>query len=116
MSVIADVMLAAGALGAAFYCFVLSRRLARFTDLEKGMGGAVAVLSMQVDDLRKTLQQAHAGARASSKGLAEVTRRAEAASDRLELMLAALQDSPADPPARRRHTVTRTRRTPEMMP
>jgi len=41
MVFIADILLAAGALSAAFYCFVLSRRLRRFTDLEKGVGGAI---------------------------------------------------------------------------
>ena len=31
MTMIADILLAAGALGAALYCYVLSRRLRRFT-------------------------------------------------------------------------------------
>ena len=113
MSFIADIMLAAGAFSAALYCFVLSRRLARFTDLEKGMGGAVAVLSMQVDDLRKALHQAHASARASSKSLSDSTLRAEEAADRLELMLAALQETPAQPTLKRSRAVTRTRRSVE---
>ena len=43
MQLIADVLLAAGAFGAALYCFVLSRRLKRFATLESGMGGAIAV-------------------------------------------------------------------------
>ena len=51
MDLIADILLVAGAFGAGFYCFILSRRLSRFTDLEKGVGGAVAVVSAQVDDL-----------------------------------------------------------------
>ena len=41
MDLIADIFLIAGALGAGFYCIVLSRRLSRFTDLENGVGGAV---------------------------------------------------------------------------
>lgn len=114
MSLVADAMLAVGALSAALYCFILSRRLARFTNLEKGMGGAVAMLSMQVDDLRKTLKQAHAGARVSVRDLAEVTVRAEAAADRLELMMAALHEPEERSYApRRRQTVTRTRRESE---
>ena len=52
MELIADILLAAGAIGAGVYCFVLARRLNRFNDLEKGVGGAVAVLSAQVDDLK----------------------------------------------------------------
>ncbi len=55
---IADILLVAGALGAGFYCFILARRLTKFTDLENGVGGAVAVLSAQVDDLGKTLNLA----------------------------------------------------------
>ena len=50
MDLIADILLVAGALGAGFYCFILGRRLNRFNDLENGVGGAVAVLSAQVDD------------------------------------------------------------------
>lgn len=113
MSLIADIMLAAGTFCAALYCYILSRRLARFTDLEKGMGGAVAVLSMQVDDLRKTLHAAHAGARASSKSLIDVTTRAERAADRLELMMAALHEPSEGVAPKRRRTVQRTRREQE---
>jgi uncharacterized membrane protein YedE/YeeE len=40
---IADILLAAGAFGAAAYCYILAGRLKRFTTLENGMGGAIAV-------------------------------------------------------------------------
>ena len=113
MSYFADILLAAGAKTATLYCFILSRRLAKFTDLEQGMGGAVAVLSMQVDDLRKTLSQAHAGAKASSKSLYDVTRRAEAASNRLELLLTALHEAPDEEAIPTRRNVVRTRRKTE---
>lgn len=99
MAVIADMLLAAGALGAGFYCLVLARRLRRFTDLEKGVGGAVAVLSAQVDDLTKTLQRSQVTAKSSVDTLAQVNQRAEAAAQRLELLLASLHDLPeAEPP------------------
>lgn len=94
MDLIADILLAAGALGAGFYCFVLGRRLNRFNDLEKGVGGAVAVLSAQVDDLTKTLEAAQAAARASAKKLEELTERAEHTNRKLELQMAALHDIP----------------------
>ena len=94
MMVIADILLAAGALGAGLYCFVLSRRLRRFTDLEKGVGGAVAVLSAQVDDLTKTLAGAQNTAQSSVVQLDAVSTRAEAASQRLELLVASLHDLP----------------------
>jgi len=98
MSFLADILLAAAALGAGFYCLVLSYRLRRFTDLEKGVGGAVAVLSAQVDDLTRTLDRAEAAAGGSVARLAEVSARAEGAARRVELLLAAMHDLPAEKP------------------
>lgn len=96
MTLIADFMLAAGAFATALYCLVLSRRLKRFTTLETGMGGAIAVLSAQVDDMTKALEKARASAQTSSSGLESQVRRAEAASARLDLILASLHDLPGD--------------------
>ena len=98
MVMIADILLLAGALGAAFYCFVLARRLRRFTDLEKGVGGAVAVLSAQVDDLAKSLEQAQSTAAGSVTTLEDVSSRAERAARHLELLVAALHDLPETAP------------------
>ncbi|MBY5933635.1 hypothetical protein KUV51_11545 [Tateyamaria omphalii] len=101
MDLIADILLAAGALGAGFYCFVLSRRLKRFNSLEKGVGGAVAMLSSQVDDLTKTLEAAQKTAAASAETLNDTTQRATEIARRLELQMAALHDvqamQPSDP-------------------
>ena len=94
MEFIADILLAAGAIGAAFYCFVLSRRLSKFNDLESGVGGAVAVLSAQVDDLTKALERARVGADKETDKLEELTERAEVASKQLELMMASMHDLP----------------------
>lgn len=94
MEMIADILLVAGALGAGFYCFILARRLTRFTDLENGVGGAVAVLSAQVDDLTKTLNAAQATAGESSRSLQELTDRAEDVARRLELLVASMHDLP----------------------
>ena len=94
MEMIADILLAAGALGAGFYCLVLSRRLKRFLDLEKGVGGAVAVLSSQVDDLNKSLVSARHVSDGSSKALEQLTGRAESVAQRLELMIASMHDIP----------------------
>jgi len=101
MEFIADILLVAGALGAGFYCYVLARRLSRFNDLETGVGGAVAVLSMQVDDLTKTLQVAQASAGASTESLVDLTDRAESVAKRLELMVASMHDIPDSAPAPR---------------
>ena len=94
MDLIADILLAAGALGAGFYCLVLGRRLNRFNDLEKGVGGAVAVLSAQVDDLTKTLAMAQETANTSAETLAQLSLRAEDTARRLELQMASLHDIP----------------------
>jgi len=94
MDYIADILLIAGALGAGFYCFVLARRLSRFNDLEKGVGGAVALLSSQVDDLTSTLNTAKHVADSSTDSLDGLTARAEDVAKRLELLVASLHDLP----------------------
>ncbi|MEL6960657.1 MAG: hypothetical protein AAGL89_17095 [Pseudomonadota bacterium] len=94
MDLIADILLAAGALAAGFYCFVLGRRLKRFNSLEQGVGGAVAVLSSQVDDLSKTLESAQKTAASSAETLSDLTMRAEEMSRKLELQMASLHDLP----------------------
>ena len=94
MELIADILLVAGALGAGVYCFVLSRRLTRFNDLEKGVGGAVAVLSAQVDDLTRTLDSARTTASTSTESLGGLTERAENVARRLELLVASMHDLP----------------------
>jgi hypothetical protein len=99
MELIADILLVAGALGAGFYCFVLARRLKRFNDLEKGVGGAVAVLSAQVDDLNKSLNAARAVSDGSNAALTDLTGRAESVAQRLELMMASMHDVPAAQPS-----------------
>jgi hypothetical protein len=99
VALIADILLIAGALAAAFYCLILSRRLSRFGSLENGMGGAITTLSAQVSDMTGTLNRAQAAAKVSSETLEEATLRAEAAATRLELLLASLHDLPTAAPA-----------------
>lgn len=94
MALISDFLIAAGAFGAAIYCVVLSRRLARFGTLEGGMGGAIAVLSAQVDDMTKALEQAGNAAAGSTASLEGLTERAEQVAGRLELILASMHDLP----------------------
>ena len=97
MELVADILLISGALAAAVYCIVLSRRLRRFTDLEKGVGGAIAMLSMQVDDMTRTLEAAQSSALDSTRSLGDLTDRAEGVARRLELLVAAMHDLPAPP-------------------
>ena len=68
-------------------------------NLEGGVGGAVAVLSAQVDDLTKTLVAAQSTAASSTDSLDGLTHRAEDVARRLELLVAAMHDLP-DPKAR----------------
>ena len=98
MNLISDVLLSAGAFGAAIYFFVLSARLKKLTALESGMGGAIAVLSVQVDDMTKALHKAGGAASGSAASLDGLATRAEAAAARIELLLAAMYDLPDPAP------------------
>lgn len=100
MALIADILMAAGAFGAAIYCYVLAGRLKKFTALESGMGGAIAVLSVQVDDMTKALDKARGAATGSASALEALTQRGESVAARLELLVAAMHDLP-DPAAQR---------------
>ena len=93
MQLIADILMGLGALGATAYCMVLARRLKRFNQLESGMGGAIAVLSAQVDDMTKALNRAQATAATSAEQLRSLTDRAEQGAQRLEAMLASVQEA-----------------------
>lgn len=99
MDLIADILLVAGSFGAAVYCYVLAGRLKRFTTLETGMGGAIAVLSAQVDEMTVALEKARGAANGSAESLEALTARGEAVARRLELLVASLHDLP-DPSAR----------------
>lgn len=94
MELVADILLIAGALGAAFYCVVLSRRLSRFHDLEKGVGGAIALMSAQVDEMTRALKEAQGSATGSAAALEALTDRADGVAQRLELLVASIHDVP----------------------
>lgn len=99
MQLIADMLMIAASLGAGIYCLVLAARLRRFTTLETGMGGAIAVLSAQVDDMTRALEKARGVAGASERNLEDLTARAETLARRLELLMASLHDLPDPKPA-----------------
>lgn len=94
MNMIADSVMAITALALAVYCITLGRRLKRFTKLEAGMGSAIAVLSVQVDEMTQALAKARDAAATSTGNLDGKVARAEAATARLELLLASLHDVP----------------------
>ncbi|MEQ9692744.1 hypothetical protein [Shimia sp. SDUM112013] len=92
---IADALLVLGAIGAGLYCLILGRRLSRFNNLQTGVGGAVALLSAQVDDLTKALAEGKEAAQRAAEDLTELTRRADESSKRLELLVASMHDLPS---------------------
>lgn len=94
MELIANMLLAAGAFGAGTYCYVLARRMKSFATLENGMGGAIAVLSAQVDEMTRALEKARGAAHGSAQSLEALTTRGEAVAVRLELLLASMHDLP----------------------
>lgn len=98
MDLIADILLLSAAFGAAVYCFVLSRRLSRLSNLENGVGGAIAALSAKVDHMNATLEAARRTTTMSADSLDKLTGRAEGVAGRLELLVASLHDLPLGDP------------------
>jgi hypothetical protein len=92
MGLIADVLLIAGALGAALYCMILARRIKSLSRLDTGLGGAISALSKQVDEIQASVKTATQASGASMKDLMEVTGRAEIAAGRLELLLSTVHE------------------------
>lgn len=93
MYFISNGLLLAGTLAAAFYCFVLARRVRGLTDLDAGLGGAITTLSRQVSDMKASVDVAKQATGASAKELVAMTARAEIAAGRLELLLATLHEN-----------------------
>ena len=88
----ADGLLILASFGAAVFCLVLSRRLTRLTSIDSGLGGAIAVLSAQVDDMNRALGEMKSGTRSSAEQLEALNREARQLTEELELMLAACHD------------------------
>ena len=114
MSLIADALLFSASFGAALYCAILAQRLRRFTGLEGEMGSAIALLSVEVDEMTRALALAQQIAAQAEGNLARQTQQAEALAMRLELLVAALHDVPSLPAepddTEERGTVSRMRR------
>lgn len=93
MELISDGLLLAGTTAAAFYCYILARRVRGLTDLDAGLGGAITALSRQVDDMKSSVDVAKQATGASAQELIAMTARAEIAAGRLELLLATLHEN-----------------------
>ncbi|QBY02227.1 hypothetical protein E2K80_17000 [Rhodophyticola sp. CCM32] len=98
LTFLADLLMVAAALGAAAYCLILSRRLTRLSSIDKGLGGAIAVLSAQVDDMNASLEAAKSGSASAIARLEELTRQAREIAGDLEVMIAACHDVPTSTP------------------
>lgn len=92
MALISDFLLATGAIVAAYYCYLLSKRLRKLADMDNGVGGAISALSVQVQEMTRTLDAARTVAKKSSSELSLATVEAENAARRLELLIASLHD------------------------
>lgn len=92
LSLYADFLMVAASAGAGIYCLILSRRLSRLSSFDKGIGGAIAVLSAQVDEMKAALSEARTGTDGACQQLQEQVRQAREISGELELMIAACHD------------------------
>lgn len=96
----ADAALILASLGAAVFCLVLSRRLSRLSSVDNGLGGAIAVLSAQVDDMNRALSEMKSGTQTSAQKLEALNREAQQLAEELELMLSTSHDlAPPEAPA-----------------
>jgi hypothetical protein len=92
LSLVADLLMIVASCGAAIYCLILSRRLSRLTSFDKGIGGAIAVLSAQVDEMKAALAEAKSGTEGAGRQLRDLVGQAQEISGELELMIAACHD------------------------
>src|SRR6056297_2739084 len=96
----ADALLILASLGAAVFCLILSRRLSRLSSIDNGLGGAIAVLSAQVDDMNRALSEMKSGTQTSAQKLEALNREAQQLAEELELMLSTSHDlAPPEAPA-----------------
>jgi len=92
MQLIADGLLIAAAATAAIYCYVLSQRLSALSQLDSGLGAAIAGLSDRIELTRVSLAETKSTTTDMTRELQALTARAEIAASRLELLLATLPD------------------------
>lgn len=97
--------------GLGVFCVVLARRLRRLNDLESGLGGAIAVMSAEVDRLEKAIRNARAEAAQASQALAdeiETARKERALWDLRQRIGVAAQPDPSPMPRASRKLRKRT--------
>lgn len=92
IEIVSDMLLVAGAFGLALYCWILSRRLARLSRSDEGLGATISALSEQVEALQSTASRATAEAQSTTERLAALVEEAEKREGELSIMLASLSD------------------------
>ncbi|MGC1262162.1 MAG: hypothetical protein WA873_16000 [Jannaschia helgolandensis] len=94
LTFISDVLLVAATLGMALWCRILCQRLKAFNDIDTGLGGTIAALSLQVDDLKASIASAAASAQGNDRSriLSAATEKADDRIGRMEMLLASLED------------------------
>jgi outer membrane murein-binding lipoprotein Lpp len=106
MEFVSDILLGLGALAAAAYCVVLSKKLNRLSGLDQELGTAIALLSKQVDEMTKVLEAAQTAADGARTDLQEATERAEEVA--AQLQEASVPPSPTAPPPALEHAVAQS--------
>lgn len=96
LGLISDVLLLAATCGMAIWCRMLSKRLRSFNDLDTGLGGTIATLTLQVDDLKASLAQATVQTIDRGASLDAATAQADDRIGRMEMLLASLDDLEAE--------------------
>jgi len=93
MALASDILLLLAAFSAAFYCRVLANRLKRLESTDIGIGGAISTFTTQVDDMKLALEHVNLQSNRQAAVLGDLTKKAERAARRLELLLAALHEN-----------------------
>lgn len=90
-------LLLGACLGLGVFCLTLTRRLRKMNDLESGLGGAIAIMAVEVDRLEIAIRAARDEATAASERLAdeiETARRERAIWDLRQRIGAAALEAP----------------------
>lgn len=89
---LSDLLLLGATIGLAIYCRRLTLRLQAFNDVDQGLGGTIAALSLQVDDLKDSIAVATAETDDRAARLDAVNTASDDRIGRMEMLLASLEE------------------------
>lgn len=92
MEMIADFLLLAASGVATIYCFVLSRRLARLSDMKNGIGASIASMSETLDQTQKAIALAKSSSLESVAKLVGLLEEAERIKPEISQLVEALSE------------------------